>query len=58
MNLVVLLEGLLIALLAVGVSLFVDWFAPQGAAVGAGFVVLAVGMLVLLVAFQLPAGDG
>jgi hypothetical protein len=56
MNLVVLLEGLLIAVLATGVALFVDWFAPEGAAVGAGFVVLAVGMLVLLVAFQMP-GD-
>jgi protein-S-isoprenylcysteine O-methyltransferase Ste14 len=57
-NLVVLLEGVLIALLAAGVAMFVNWFAPESAAVGAGFVVVAVGMLVLLIAYQLPAGDG
>lgn len=54
MNLIVLLEGFLIALLALGVTLLVSSFAPSSAAVGAGFVVLAVGFLVLLVAFQLP----
>ncbi len=56
MNLVVLLEGFLIALLATGVALFTSSFASPAASIGAGFCVFASGLLVLLVAFQLP-GD-
>lgn len=49
-------EVVLMILIGVGIALIVAAFAPVLAAVGAGVVVAAAGLLVFTIAAQIPAG--
>lgn len=56
-SLIVLLEVVLIASLAVGAALTVGSFLPAASSVGVGLVVWSIGCLAITVAAQIPQGD-